>query len=111
MARRTRAIVDLQVASNPPSQFTEPLHESPVASAGLRAAGADRVERADARGRRALLRARSEGPRCRCAAEKRDERPALHSITSSAVICMIVGTVRPSALAVLRLITSSNLVA
>src|SRR6266545_759163 len=33
-----------------------------------------------------------------------------HSITSSAVICMISGTVRPSALAVLRLMTSSNLV-
>jgi integrase/recombinase XerD len=33
-----------------------------------------------------------------------------HSITSSAVICMISGTVRPSALAVLRLMTSSYLV-
>ncbi len=33
-----------------------------------------------------------------------------HSITSSAVICMISGTVRPSAFAVLRLMTSSNLV-
>ena len=33
-----------------------------------------------------------------------------YSTTSLAVICMISGTVRPSALAVLRLITSSNLV-
>src|SRR5713101_4501795 len=33
-----------------------------------------------------------------------------YSITSSAVICMISGTVRPSAFAVLRLMTSSNLV-
>src|SRR6202011_1299178 len=33
-----------------------------------------------------------------------------YSITSLAVICMISGTVRPSALAVLRLIASSNLV-
>ena len=33
-----------------------------------------------------------------------------YSITSSAVICMISGTVRPSALAVLRLMTSSNFV-
>src|SRR5207247_1228747 len=32
-----------------------------------------------------------------------------HSITSSAVICMISGTVRPSALAVLRLIARSSL--
>jgi hypothetical protein len=34
----------------------------------------------------------------------------VHSITSLAVICMISGTVRPSALAVLRLITNSYLV-
>ena len=33
-----------------------------------------------------------------------------YSITSSAVICIISGTVRPSALAVLRLMTNSNLV-
>jgi hypothetical protein len=33
-----------------------------------------------------------------------------YSITSSAVICMITGTVRPSALAVLRLITNWNFV-
>jgi hypothetical protein len=33
-----------------------------------------------------------------------------YSITLSAVICMINGTVMPSAFAVLRLITSSNLV-
>src|SRR5262245_50614429 len=67
------------------------------------------VEEPDHRHRR-LLRARRERPRSR-AAEQRDERaPFDHSITSSAVICMINGTVRPSALAVLRLITSSNLV-
>jgi hypothetical protein len=36
--------------------------------------------------------------------------PIDYSITSSAVICMICGTVRFSALAVLRLITNSNLV-
>src|SRR5262249_46509610 len=54
-----------------------------------------------------LLRPRRERPRRRTA-EQRDEVATLHSITSSAVICMIVGTVRPSALAVLRLITSSN---
>src|SRR6516165_611301 len=56
-----------------------------------------------------LLRARRERPRRR-AAEKRDELAALHSITSSAVICMISGTVTPSAFAVLRLMTSSTLV-
>jgi hypothetical protein len=45
------------------------------------------------------------------AAEKRDEIAALHhSMTSSARASSIGGTSRPSALAVLRLITSSNLV-
>ncbi len=39
-----------------------------------------------------------------------DAARKIHSITSSAVICMIKGTVRPSALAVFMLITSSNLV-
>src|SRR5580765_4412793 len=33
-----------------------------------------------------------------------------HSITSSAAACRVRGTVRPSALAVLRLMTNSNLV-
>src|SRR5262249_38713979 len=58
---------------------------------------------------RRLLRARPERPRRSCAAEQRDELAPFHSITWSAVICMIRGTVRPSALAVLRLMTSSNL--
>src|SRR5262249_46999517 len=48
--------------------------------------------------------------RCRCAADQRDEFAALHSITSSASASSLSGTGRPSALAVLRLMTSSNLV-
>jgi hypothetical protein len=43
---------------------------------------------------------------CR-AAEKRHELAALHSITSSARASSVDGTSRPSALAVLRLMTSS----
>ena len=56
---------------------------------------------------RRLLRARRERPRSRTD-EKRDEAAPLHSITPSAVICMISGTVRPSVFAVLRLMASSN---
>src|SRR5262249_30493027 len=57
-----------------------------------------------------LLRARRERP-CECrAAEKRHELATLHSITSSARASNVGGTVRPSAFAVLRLITSSYLV-
>src|SRR5262249_16207549 len=46
-----------------------------------------------------------------CSADEGDERTSLHSITSSASSCIEFGTARPNALAVLRLITSSNLVA
>ena len=56
-----------------------------------------------------LLRARRER-QCRRATEQRDEVAPSHSITSSAAACSVSGTVRPSALAVLRLITSSNVV-
>src|SRR5262245_65152447 len=56
-----------------------------------------------------LLRARRERPRRR-APEQRDERAPLHSITSSARASTVAGTSRPKALALLRLITISNLV-
>src|SRR5262249_58990107 len=56
-----------------------------------------------------LLRARRERPRRRTA-EQRDELAAFHSITSSARASTAAGISRPSALAVLRLITSSYLV-
>src|SRR5262245_16361485 len=58
-----------------------------------------------------LLRPCRQRPRCRRAAEQRDElATAGHSITSSARASTVAGTSRPSALAVLRLITSSYLV-
>src|SRR5262249_33973050 len=59
----------------------------------------------------ALLRARDERPRGRPAAHQRDEvAPPDHSITSSARASTVAGTSMPSALAVLRLMTSSCLV-
>src|SRR5207302_1493725 len=67
------------------------------------------VKKSDHRHRRLLLRARRERPRGR-AAEQREERAPFHSITSSARCCRNQGTSRPSALALLRLITSSNFV-
>src|SRR5262249_10887050 len=70
------------------------------------------IQESDHRHRR-LLRARAERPRRR-AAEQRDELAPFHrcnhSITSSARAISIGGTSRPSVLAVLRLITNSNLV-
>src|SRR5215470_1156540 len=67
-------------------------------------------ENADAAHALALLRARRERPSNRCAAEQRDERAPLHSITSSARPSSVGGTARPSAFAVIRLMTRSNLV-
>src|SRR5262249_26987030 len=64
-------------------------------------------EHAYAPHRRLLLRPRRERPRRR-AAEQRDERAALHSITSSAATSILSGTVMPSAFAVLRLMANSN---
>src|SRR5262249_37649152 len=60
--------------------------------------------------KRTLLRRRRERPRRRRAAEQRDELAPVHSITSSARASTVAGRVRPSAFAVLRLITSSYLV-
>src|ERR1700730_2747771 len=59
--------------------------------------------------RRVVLGTRQQGPGKRRAAGKRDELATPHSITSSASCWRCKGTSRPSALAVLRLITSSYL--
>src|SRR5262249_48695517 len=57
-----------------------------------------------------LLCARREWPRGHRAAEQRDELAPLHSITSSARASSVGGTSKPSACAVIRLMTSSNFV-
>src|SRR6516165_6349961 len=54
------------------------------------------------------LRPHHERPRRR-AAEQRDERAAIHSITSSAATSSLSGIVRPIAFAACRLMSSSNL--
>src|SRR5262249_46787115 len=71
--------------------------------------GRCRVEKPDHRHRR-LLRPRRERPHHCRAAEQRDERATLHSITSSARARNDSGIVSPSALAVLRLMTNSTFV-
>jgi hypothetical protein len=62
------------------------------------------------RRRRPMLRPRRERPSRRGTAEKRDELASDHSITSSARASKVGGTSRPSAFAVLRLMTNSYLV-
>src|SRR4029077_5654789 len=67
------------------------------------------VQESDNRNRR-LLCACDARPRDSRATEKRDEIAASHSITSSAIESTSGGTAMPSARAVCRLMTSSNLV-
>src|SRR5262250_616939 len=57
-----------------------------------------------------LLRPRRKRPRRRAAKEREEVAASDHSITSSARASTVSGTSRPIALAVLRLIMSSNLV-
>src|SRR5262249_35351331 len=66
-----------------------------------------RTQHSEPNGPARLLCARRERP-CGSAADKRDERAAFHSITSSASAMSVGGTSRPSALAVLALIISSK---
>src|SRR5262249_41206011 len=69
------------------------------------------IKDSDLRNRGPLLRARRERPRGCRAAKQRDELAARgHSITSSARAESAGGTSSPSALAVFRLSTNSNLV-
>ena len=104
------AIVDLQVASYLPPQVPKFLKERSVAGLSLRVVRRYRGEHADPPHPLGLLRARRERPRSRRAAEQRDELAPVHSITSSARSKNVSGIARPSALTVVRLMTSSNLV-
>src|SRR5262249_6732767 len=70
----------------------------------LKRCGAEEADHRECR----LLRARRERPRCRCAAEQRDELAAFHSITSSARARNVGAISSPIALAALRLMTSSS---
>ena len=92
-------------------RYTDPLRSRPITMRAARLDG--RVcgqEHADAPNALALLRSRREGPSGRRATEQRDERAPLHSITSSASASSLSGISKPSAFAVMRLMTNSNLV-
>src|SRR5262249_14830605 len=103
------AIVDAEVLPDGPTQLLQALRKGRQTAMSFRIICSEWREHADAAHPLALLRARRERPRRR-AAEKRDEPAAYHSITSSARASSDGGTSRPRALAVLRLIASSNLV-
>src|SRR5262249_125355 len=104
------AVVDLQVAPDDPPPFPESLQECRVAGLGLGIVSAQPDEHTDAPHLLAALRARRERPGGGGGAEQRDECAALHSITSSARASSAGGISSPSARAVTRLMTNSNLV-
>src|SRR6516164_4974327 len=101
--------LDSHVASVGPTQLLQPLLECCEVGLCLRIDSRVR-EDADESHALTLLRARRERPCDSCTAEQRDELAPFHSITSSARASSVDGTSRPSALAVLRLITRSYLV-
>src|SRR5262249_25139308 len=98
-----RPDLDCNVLAQNITAFTKALMER-----GQAAWRIDNVNKPD-HGQRRLLRPRHERP-SRRAAEQRDERAALHSITLSVRASSVGETSRPSALAVIRLMTKSNLV-
>src|SRR5262249_52701692 len=103
-----RARVDLHVAAVDPPQLSQALQERRVAGLPDRIVRGQAIKHANARQAAVLLRACRERP-CGRTSEKGDEIAALHSTTSSARASSLSGIWRPSALAVLRLITNANL--
>src|SRR5262245_13035402 len=106
--RSAPSIIDTDAAAVVPAQLLQRLAERLEIVLLLNIFG-ERVEHADPPHPGRLLRARRERPRD-SAAEQRDEIAAVHSMTSSAATSSVCGTVRPSAFAVVRLMTRSNLV-
>src|SRR5215467_8959635 len=105
------AIVDAYVAARCPTQFFKCLPER--RHIGLRipiVLGKGRQHAHAPRIMVELLRPCRQRPHYRRPAQECDEVAPLHSITSSASASSLSGTVKPSALAVLRLITSSKVV-
>ena len=102
-------VVDLDVLTLDPAESLQFLLERRHTGA-VREHVVEAVQDADAVYFAGLLRTRRCRPNCR-AAKQRDELPSSHSITSSARPSIVAGTVMPSAFAVFRLNTISNLLA
>src|SRR5262249_9628396 len=108
-ASSSQAIFDAKIAVFSPAKLLQPFAEDPQPKLTFGIALAARQQPADPP-HAVALPPRCERPCGCCAAEQRYERAPLHSITSSASASSLSGIWRPSALAVLRLRTSSNVV-
>src|SRR6516165_11624223 len=107
---RRPAEFDLDVLPLHPAELAQPLAECRNPGLNFRIALGIRHQHADPPHAFGLLRARRQRPRGSRSAEQRDELAPRHSITSSASARRVGGTVRPSVLAVLRLMTNSYFV-
>src|SRR3984893_18180452 len=96
--------VDPDIAVLRPAELLESLAERRDKGLSLRVALGICHQHVDAPHALLLLRTHTKRPRDRCAPEERDEVAAIHSMTSSARASSAGGRVRPSALAVFRLI-------
>src|SRR5262249_2529355 len=103
-----KAVLDDQVLSFDMAEIAKSRPDR--VNVGSDSSGRRQTENPNPSDLRLLLRARRERPRNCRASKQGDELASLHSITSSASASSPGGTVRPSAFAVLRLITSSNFV-
>src|SRR5262249_34056793 len=103
-----KTCVKPDVASLSPSQLKQPLLEHCYAGLDHWVVFSESDEHADPPHPIWLLRLRCERPRSRCTAKQRDEIAPFHSITSSARASSVGGRVRPSTLAVVKLMTRTN---
>src|SRR5262245_23541521 len=111
IGRIKNARADVDIAALQPATAFEPLAECHVARPAFASGcGQEHVHAPHPLALLALLRARRQRPPCRRAADQRDELAAFHSINSSARSKNASGIFSPNALAVVRLITRSNLV-
>src|SRR5262249_34545339 len=107
---RAPADVNASIAFVGPVQLCQRLCERQEAGLSCRIVCRETHEYANAPHALALLRARRERPSGNRTAKQRDELAPPHSITSSAVPRRLAGSSIPRVFAVLRLITSWNLV-
>src|SRR5262249_11375333 len=104
------AVFDADVLADGPTQFLQALQKRRVTALRICVVRGQVHKYTNLPHSAGWLCPSRERPRCRRAAEQRDELAARHSITSSARASSVGGTSMPSAFAVLRLMTSSNLV-
>src|SRR5262245_579724 len=110
VASRGPTSLDLRIAAVCPTQLLQCLPERRNAGLAFGIVCGYGHKNTDPPHAITLLRPRRERPRGRRAADQRDELAPSHSITSSAMATSLSGIWRPRALAVLRLMASSNFV-